>query len=575
MPRYGVNAGHRELRLGSNPERAAAWSAAVRGLGVETVRAGIFRADDELSWWWPGAAPVDPELNDLRHLIRTMTANPDLRFSVVVQDSSGFQPIPKFVDATGTDLRRRRAYFTEFGYSIGRGIADAGLAEQVVFFELGNEPDLAAILCGAPHSGMAATDYDEAAVARVRATVSAMKRGLTAAFEDAGIPRPPVAFGVSAVHWGMTDLIWKGTTPSSPETPTAEPMDWDVTVVHWYYDNSYGTEFGNLLEQDTGFERVPMTWVPRPNPAHEFSSRYGRPIAITEFGIRNNAPEYSGDPAKRATALVRLAAGLTGSATRYDISDMMLFSLTDEPPASEAGDALPGWEGAYGVATWDEATATFLPRSTYDAYRDFVAQPIPAGPFALVFPTEKLAIPQPAPGEDGTRVLTFEGRGTPGAVISIAGTASGRIVATGTVDESGAWAATTKPNDGVVFPGEFTVAISQRLGTAVAPDAEHLNWLVTARRLTVTVPADGSTVPRPVDGQPFSGNGEPGAMISVRGTTGREVVAGPVPPASPAWELRTLPGDDVVYPGIYTVLVTQQVGDFVSAPVRVTWTVGS
>lgn len=560
--RYGINAGHLELRNhATDSVRAKSWSDTVSALGVGLVRTGVYCAS-----LVPGTGCVRPEVDDLSHLVESMMKNPELQYAIVLQGPKGFTEVLEWFDATGTDLRRRAAYFAEFGYAVGRRIADAGVSGQVAYFELGNEPDLAAIKDGAPDSGMRPSDYYPQAVERVRVTVAAMRAGLTEAFADVGVKLPQLAFGVSGIHWGMTDMIFHGTTPELPEKQTRTPVDWDVTVVHWYYDSSYQKTYGGILQQQTGFDIALWDWVDGRNPALQFAEKYGKPIAITEFGIRNNAPEYSGDPAKRATALTRLVAGLTGTAAQYPITDLIAFALTDEPPGDED---LPGWGGKYGLTEWKPALSVFEPRSTYTALQAFVSDPIAARALIVTEPMNKSAIAVPE-----SRKQRFSGTSSPEALITVKGTRSGRIIAEATADSRGDWTAESVVDDSVVFPGVYDVTITQFIG-GLTSDPVEVSWLVVTHAVDVTEPIEGSTVPKPDGPIVFRGSGEPDSTITITGqATGRPIATSTIPAgADRSWIAESAPNDSITYAGTYTVLTVQEKDGYASPAIATTWTV--
>ncbi|WP_159573469.1 Ig-like domain-containing protein [Curtobacterium sp. 18060] len=145
------------------------------------------------------------------------------------------------------------------------------------------------------------------------------------------------------------------------------------------------------------------------------------------------------------------------------------------------------------------------------------AAEIPADPAPLVVQT-------PANGSVvDTKRPTFSGTGDEGATIEVKGN-SGRVVASATVKD-GKWSA---PADFDLGEGFYDLGVTQTPLTGSA-ETKRVNFTIRTEApanpapLVVQTPANGSTVDqkRPV----FSGTGDKGARVEVKGTSGRVVAA--------------------------------------------------
>ncbi|MFJ4076263.1 beta strand repeat-containing protein [Curtobacterium sp. NPDC089991] len=145
------------------------------------------------------------------------------------------------------------------------------------------------------------------------------------------------------------------------------------------------------------------------------------------------------------------------------------------------------------------------------------AAEIPADPAPLVVQT-------PANGSVvDTKRPTFSGTGDEGATIEVKGN-SGRVVASATVKD-GKWSA---PADFDLGEGSYDLGVTQTPLTGSA-ETKRVNFTIRTEApanpapLVVQTPANGSTVDqkRPV----FSGTGDKGARVEVKGTSGRVVAA--------------------------------------------------
>jgi hypothetical protein len=103
----------------------------------------------------------------------------------------------------------------------------------------------------------------DAAAPATRGTIDGLKSVDAAA---------PIIGGASAgwLHFGWTDMLWNGT---QPDGSSGHPqVRWDVSVYHWYSD------MGDITHACGGAGCL--------NTLDVLKTHYGKPIFITEFGVR-------------------------------------------------------------------------------------------------------------------------------------------------------------------------------------------------------------------------------------------------------------------------------------------------
>jgi hypothetical protein len=225
----------------------------------------------------------------------------------------------------------------ERGYALGK-TAGRVLKGLVTYYQVGNEYDNWTIL-GSDRSGEHPSDYDNARFMKARGSILGLIKGIREANPDAKILL--TSFGW--LHYGFTDMLFAGTQPDGTK---GHPIpQWDITAWHWY------SNMGSITA--AGPKKV--------NVLERLRDSYGKPIWITEFGVRPN----HADPGGFLTGKDALA-GFVKAAKTYDIQNVTLYELYD--------DQRFGGDGNYGVIHDDGQTR----KPRFDVVRDFIkANPMP------------------------------------------------------------------------------------------------------------------------------------------------------------------------------------------------------
>ncbi|MCS4275667.1 hypothetical protein M2390_000828 [Mycetocola sp. BIGb0189] len=129
-----------------------------------------------------------------------------------------------------------------------------------------------------------------------------------------------------------------------------------------------------------------------------------------------------------------------------------------------------------------------------------------ATPVKLISPAQNTAVYTPRP--------LFQGTGQPGAAIRVFGTS--RTVATTTVRADGTWEAPAT----IDLSGKLALTVEQTPTNGAAPTREVANFGIrtgTATAPSATTPAQNSTIA--TKRVTYTGKGEPGADITISGTT--------------------------------------------------------
>jgi hypothetical protein len=129
-----------------------------------------------------------------------------------------------------------------------------------------------------------------------------------------------------------------------------------------------------------------------------------------------------------------------------------------------------------------------------------------AAPVTIIGPAQQGFTSDPYP--------TFSGKGQPGATIQVKGN-SGKVIASATVKPDGTW---TAQSTVLLIPGHYLGTVSQDAnGTVSNATFDYTNVLA----LTVGSPAIGGAVsgPRPT----YTGTGEAGSTVQVKGNSGKVV----------------------------------------------------
>lgn len=164
--------------------------------------------------------------------------------------------------------------------------------------------------------------------------------------------------------------------------------------------------------------------------------------------------------------------------------------------------------GLMSAVVMSSAPAIALPSLSVETAAEEHAELTGSTEFTLVKPAldERVGAPNPS----------FEGRGTPGAAVEIAGN-SGRVYAWAVVDEKGDWAATSTLTLEV---GKY-VATARHSAGGVLTSAPIRYEVVLPSSLEVFEPEIDDVISTAVP--VFAGIGIPGATIEVRGNSGRSL----------------------------------------------------
>ncbi|WP_158866613.1 Ig-like domain-containing protein [Leifsonia sp. AG29] len=168
--------------------------------------------------------------------------------------------------------------------------------------------------------------------------------------------------------------------------------------------------------------------------------------------------------------------------------------------------------------------------------------------FTVVKPTTPPALTSPAIGGKTAETRpTFTGTGHPGASIAVKGS-SGRVLATATVSTAGTWSAASTLE---LAPGRYVGTITQDVGgqTSQVP----FDFTIP-HPLVLTSPQLGATIKELTP--TFTGTGEPGASIEIRGNSGT-VIANTTVGADTKWAATS---KITLFEGRFIGTVTQDAG---------------
>jgi hypothetical protein len=223
------------------------------------------------------------------------------------------------------------------GYMLGR-VAGSTLKGLVTYYQVGNEYDGWSIL-GGGHSGEKPSDYDNDKFMKARGSILGLIKGIREANPNAKI----LLTSMSWLHFGFADMLFSGT---QPDGTSGHPIpQWDITAWHWY------SNMGSILA--AGPKKI--------NVLQRLQQSYGKPIWITEYGVRpnqSNPEQYLIGP----DAL----QGFVAAARRYGVQNVTLYELYD--------DQKYGGDGNYGVIQDDGRTR----KQRFDAVSNFIrSNPMP------------------------------------------------------------------------------------------------------------------------------------------------------------------------------------------------------
>ncbi|MDR5761854.1 glycosyl hydrolase [Caballeronia sp. LZ035] len=225
----------------------------------------------------------------------------------------------------------------ERAYALGK-TAGRVLKGVVTYYQVGNEYDNWTIR-GADRSGEHPSDYDNAMFMKARGSILGLIKGIRESNPDAKI----LLTSFSWLHYGFTDMLFAGT---QPDGSSGHPIpQWDITAWHWY------SNMGSITA--AGQNKV--------NVLERLRDSYGKPIWITEYGVRPNHQDPGG-------YLVGKDAlkGFVSLAKTYNVQNVTLYELYD--------DQRYGGDGNYGVIADDGKTR----KPRFNTVRDFIkSNPMP------------------------------------------------------------------------------------------------------------------------------------------------------------------------------------------------------
>jgi hypothetical protein len=249
------------------------------------------------------------------------------------------------------------------GYRLGHDTATI-LKGLVHYYEVGNEYDNDSILDG--RSGDHPSDYDNAKFVKARGAIRGMIDGVKAADPSAKI----ILCGLSWLHYGFSDMLYTGT---QPDGSGGHPIpQWDITAWHWYSEMhditcAGGMGLGDSCNLGVGaLQHLKDRYVKRilgVDVLQHLKDTYGKPIWITEFGVRT---DYTEDDAGTFLVGPKALAGYVKNAKMYDIQSVELYELYDAKD--------DGIDDNYGVIEHDGTTR----KGRYEHLKAFIqAHPDP------------------------------------------------------------------------------------------------------------------------------------------------------------------------------------------------------
>lgn len=256
--------------------------------------------------------------------------------------------------------------------------------------------------------------------------------------------------------------------------------------------------------------------------------------------VTTATPMFSGTGHPGATVVVRGSSGKVLATTTVDVAGN--WSVVS---------AISLGNGGYVGVT----EHTFGDSKTTAPVRYSIALGAPAFaglPFAITSPTVGGAI--------ATTIPVFAGTGSVGATVEVRGN-SGRVIASATVDASGKWSATSTLT---LTPGLYLGSVSHNDRGTITNNA--LDYRI-AYGVTLANPTDGGTVNGPLP--TFSGFGEAGATVIIRGSSGRTVASTTVG-ADGLWSATA---DFELAAGRYVGTVAQNIGGVETHTAPITYTV--
>ncbi len=220
-----------------------------------------------------------------------------------------------------------------YGYQLAQSIAQV-LKGLVSVIECGNELDANGV--ESTGAGNSPADYNPAYWPAFRGVIRGMIDGVKSV-------DPTIKCGVNVgipLDYTALQMLWNGQTPNGTATPTsgATPLQWDVTMYHWYETS------GDIVR--AGSQGLT-------NVLQILATSFGKPIWITEWGY------YTGDTAANQAAYVsNTLKEYYSLRNTYNLQAVFMYELIDM-----------GGGDDFGVLLADGVTH----KSSYAAYKNFTA----------------------------------------------------------------------------------------------------------------------------------------------------------------------------------------------------------
>lgn len=281
------------------------------------------------------ALPIATQKGDLADLgvgvIRTDIYNVD-NAKMIVTNAAAVAPvkvIPIYLFSL-TGSTEQSSY--DAAYSLAASMTTV-LQGKVPYYEIGNEYDAPCYLSG---DGNVPSQYDNTCFQKYRG----LMRGITDGIRSVDKSTPIIGGAIAGwLHYAWTDMLWNGT---QPDGSSGHPqVRWDATVCHWYSD------MGSITNACGGSGCY--------NVLDILKSHYGKPIYLTEFGVRPYA--FASESAMADYMTNTMLPMMLNNADKYGIAGIDWYQLYSDA------------EGSYGVIDGDGKTKT----AKYNALKNFIA----------------------------------------------------------------------------------------------------------------------------------------------------------------------------------------------------------
>ena len=204
------------------------------------------------------------------------------------------------------------------------------LVGLVHYYEIGNEWEnsVSGLFLGG--NGDLPSQYSNSVFIRVRGAVRGLIDGVKSVDPNAVIVSPTGGW----LHYGLLQMLWNGTQPDG--TSGHSVARWDVTAWHWYSDMNDIENAGNI----------------HANVLQVLKTSFGKPIWLTEFGVR---PNYGDGSEAQKSAFLTGSLGYSkwvSVASTYNIQSVLNYEFYDD--TSEIGYGLYNLDGVTPKQRWTD-----------------------------------------------------------------------------------------------------------------------------------------------------------------------------------------------------------------------------